>query len=515
MKQRLKQITKFIALCALVVLTSCEKDLYEEEKNEEKPIIEKVSLDDLPFLKNDISQKQKAMKKVASKEGDIDYLSLIRTDEVYMSTDVNGLKTYTFGLNLVEFEKLTNVVVKETLNDGLKYSLVKYTSPQYNEWITSVILNENPEVVPNIEITDLEEKFEMCIEYNIIFRCPSGMHGNGEEGVCNYDIGLWNLTIVITAGACEGSGGSDAGTNNGGSPGTTPGGTTTNTTGTNTNTGTNGGSGIGTTPTIITPVPPFGGSNETIQKTPCESLNKILQTPTSLPAGAISIKDAINQLSNNADDGLDHEEGFNFVFNPTTGQVYATPADQVGDNTIKYSKNPLVFGGAHFHQAGLEPQFSHDDLYVLNMFNTQFSNPNIVNNLQAPLPMHLLVTTDGDIFAIMADDMQAFSSLIYDIYHDEDKRDAFRDKIARRYAKFFQPSTNSYTGDAEDYQETLLKFINDVNNFDGNENGDLSLKLYKATKVNDVLTGEWKELKLKQTNPTNFNNFTIDKINCN
>jgi hypothetical protein len=195
--------------------------------------------------------------------------------------------------------------------------------------------------------------------------------------------------------------------------------------------------------------------------------------------------------------------------------VYAVPADPQGSNVIKYSKNPLVFGGAHFHQFGLEPQFSHDDLYVLNMFNTQFSNLSIISSLQAPLPMHLLVTTDGDVYAIMAEDMQAFSTLINDIYLDENKRDAFRKKLERRYAKFFRASTNSYTGDAKDYQETLLKFINNVNPIAGNENGNLSLKLYKATKVNDVLTGEWKELKLQQTNELNFNNFTIEKINCN
>ena len=166
-------------------------------------------------------------------------------------------------------------------------------------------------------------------------------------------------------------------------------------------------------------------------------------------------------------------------------------------------------------QAGLEPQFSHDDLYVLNMFNTQFSNPSIVSSLQAPLPMHLLVTTDGDVYAIMAEDMQAISTVINDIYIDEDKRTEFRDQLESRYAKFFRASTNSYTGDAEDYQETLLKFINDVNPIARNGNGDLSLKLYKATKVNDVLTGAWQELKLTQTNELNFNNFTIDKINCN
>ncbi|WP_298392625.1 hypothetical protein [Flavobacterium sp.] len=288
-------------------------------------------------------------------------------------------------------------------------------------------------------------------------------------------------------------------------------------TGGNSNTGPNGGSGAGTTPSIPTsPISPFG-SHEIIQKTPCESLNKILQTPSSLPAGTISIKDALTQLSDNADDGLDHEEGFNFAFNPTTGQVYAIPASTpINDNNkIVYSKNQLVFGGAHFHQFGLEPQFSHDDLYVLNTFNTQFSNPNIVNNLQAPLPMHLLVTTDGDVYAIMAEDMLEFSTLINDIYNNEDKRTKFRDKLESRYAKFFRALTNSYTGDAEDYQETLLKFINNVNPAAGNENGNLSLKLYKASKVNDVLTGEWKELKLHQTNELNFNNFTVEKINCN
>jgi hypothetical protein len=149
------------------------------------------------------------------------------------------------------------------------------------------------------------------------------------------------------------------------------------------------------------------------------------------------------------------------------------------------------------------------------MFNTQFSNSSIISSLQAPLPMHLLVTTDGDVYAIMTDDMQAFSTVINDIYHDEDKRNAFRDKLARRYAKFFRQFTNTYTGDATKYQETLLKFINDVNPIAGNGNGDLSLKLYKATKVNDVLTDAWQELKLTQTNELNFNNFTIDKINCN
>jgi hypothetical protein len=132
-----------------------------------------------------------------------------------------------------------------------------------------------------------------------------------------------------------------------------------------------------------------------------------------------------------------------------------------------------------------------------------------------------MVSTDcksalsGDVFAIMADDMEAFSTMIKDIYNNKNKRREFKKSLESRYAKFYRALTNSYTGDAEDYQETLLKFINDVNLIVGNGNGDLSLKLYKATKVNDVLTGEWKELKLKQTNPTNFNNFTIEKINCN
>lgn len=51
MKHRLKQITKFIAICALVALVSCEKDLYEEGMKNENSRVSVTSLDKLPFFK--------------------------------------------------------------------------------------------------------------------------------------------------------------------------------------------------------------------------------------------------------------------------------------------------------------------------------------------------------------------------------------------------------------------------------------------------------------------------------
>ena len=49
MKQRLKQITKFMAVCALLVLSGCEKDLYDDgiQNENRKLIIRDISLKDL------------------------------------------------------------------------------------------------------------------------------------------------------------------------------------------------------------------------------------------------------------------------------------------------------------------------------------------------------------------------------------------------------------------------------------------------------------------------------------
>lgn len=115
MKQKLKQITKFMAICALLSLGSCEKDLYEEGlKDNGKSKISTMNLTDLPFLKTLIENKKKE-NKASNKEGEIDYLKYIKTDNIYVITGLDGLKTYTFGLNFEELNKLTNVLLKKLI----------------------------------------------------------------------------------------------------------------------------------------------------------------------------------------------------------------------------------------------------------------------------------------------------------------------------------------------------------------------------------------------------------------
>ncbi len=519
MKQRLKLIAKFIAICALVVLISCEKELYEEGIKQNNNLkIEQKSFQELLLNKKFSSayekvEKSKVIKREAlqgrtSLEDEYNFTIVEQSPVKILTNDSDGSVTYVMLIErpITENLKFENLILydKNGILDGriIKYTLSK--EPEKDENHGGEILD-----IINTEMTTLEIDGRYGIPCVMTYTIMCGTLGttpyNNYTGVhiANWECySLSNDLFMVTSLECAGGGANDG-------VGSTGVGSTSG----NSNTGPNGGSGVGTTPSIPTsPISPFG-SNEAIQKTPCESLNKILQTPTSLPAGAISIKDALNQLSNNADDGLNHEEGFNFVFNPTNGQMYAVSADPLDDNMIKYSRNALVFGGGHFHQAGLEPQFSHDDLFVLSSFINQFNTNSTINNAQAPLPMHILVTTDGNVYAIMADDMNAFSTLINSIYNNRRKRNKFRAKLADEYADKYVPATNSYPTNPDVYQIILLSFIKNINDFDGN--GDLGIKLYKANKTNDVLTGSWEELSLKQTNELNFYNFTIEKTNCN
>ena len=49
MKQKLKPFTKFMAICALLVLSSCEKDLYEDHMNSDKHsiLVQRKNFEDL------------------------------------------------------------------------------------------------------------------------------------------------------------------------------------------------------------------------------------------------------------------------------------------------------------------------------------------------------------------------------------------------------------------------------------------------------------------------------------
>jgi hypothetical protein len=244
-----------------------------------------------------------------------------------------------------------------------------------------------------------------------------------------------------------------------------------------------------------------------------------LQSPTSLPtipSDAVSIKNAlldlVSKVTNINNNYGNHEEGYNMVYNQNTNQMYAFPADHSGaNNMVQYHHNNQVFGGAHYHQDGLQPQFSHADIYTLSLFIQQFNIPAAASNPNYPAPVHIMVSNDGNVYAIMAENAETFSDLIHDIYHDKGRRYKFESKLEKRYADYFWPGQNKWVGTQAQYEMTFLKFIKSVNQATGNGYGDLGLKMYRA-KPN--LTG-WQELTLIQPNELQPNNYFINPINCN
>ena len=127
MKQKIFKITKLFVLLLLIALAGCEKDLYEEGLKESgKSIIQKVNLEQIPIIKQSIEDK-KSKKSLTSKENASIYLDLINSESINVLTQNDGLKSYTFSLNVEETNLMTNLVIQETSND-LEYYLIKYSS---------------------------------------------------------------------------------------------------------------------------------------------------------------------------------------------------------------------------------------------------------------------------------------------------------------------------------------------------------------------------------------------------
>ena len=110
-------------------MSSCERELYENQITEGKKRITIKTLDDLPFLKSSINSKI-SNKSTTNKE--IDYFQLIDESKIVVIEDENNLKTYTLPLKLQMTDELINLIAKET-NEGLKYYLINYKSTNFEE----------------------------------------------------------------------------------------------------------------------------------------------------------------------------------------------------------------------------------------------------------------------------------------------------------------------------------------------------------------------------------------------
>jgi len=136
------------------------------------------------------------------------YLNLINPNDVIIIEDENGVKNYTFTLDLVEEGKLTNLVVQDN-NGSYTYNLIEYTADDMAQWLDDVYVNESTLNTATASVTDLGKVTPpMCTTME--FTCPSGNHGSGSYDSCYYkDLTMWSYHIVPTS--CDDGGGGSGG----------------------------------------------------------------------------------------------------------------------------------------------------------------------------------------------------------------------------------------------------------------------------------------------------------------
>ena len=151
MKYQLKMALYLLSIISTLILTSCSKDLYEEDEKTIEGRLKTTTLDNIPFLKEAIESK-KAKNKISSRE--IDYLEYIDPNKVIYVTDENNYKTFTFGLTISESDKLTNVSIKET-SEGYKFYLIKYSGANYIPWIEAIKTLGVSEIIPEVNLNEM------------------------------------------------------------------------------------------------------------------------------------------------------------------------------------------------------------------------------------------------------------------------------------------------------------------------------------------------------------------------
>ncbi len=222
MLNKITRTLKITFLLSFVFFTSCEKDLYQEPIKASK--VKTVSLSSLPNLQQAITQKREALKKT-NKEGETDYLSLILPDKVKMIEGDNGSTSYTFGLNLDEDKKLTNLVVKQ-LGEDYYYELVEYTNANIDKWKYEMEKFGKSSINPTVNLRAVSGGSDFglgCIQ--VMSVCPSGIHstyGVGHDPRCDYDISTWTIEIDIDFNCLHDQGASSSA--NGGGSGSVGGG---------------------------------------------------------------------------------------------------------------------------------------------------------------------------------------------------------------------------------------------------------------------------------------------------
>ena len=200
---------------------SCSEELYNHEHDEHKRT-KKVNLSELPMLQNTINQRKANMR--GAEDSLAVYLTLINPENILMVDAPDGSKHYTFSLQINQEEKLTNLVIKEK-EEQYDYNLVKYTSDNYQQWITDIKDVGYSTILPNVDVTEFNKFHEVCFIYK--WECPWGIHDLSNVFACEEtNLKYWTVTAVQVpcVGETSGGGGSSSGSSGGSSGSSSTGG---------------------------------------------------------------------------------------------------------------------------------------------------------------------------------------------------------------------------------------------------------------------------------------------------
>ena len=215
----------------------------------------------------------------------------------------------------------------------------------------------------------------------------------------------------------------------------------------------------------------------------CEELQKLLEIPTyPISSPSVSPRNAIMDLQGKWTQA--DENGYSFRHNSSL-QAYAVEAPVVSSSEISFPSFPNIYGCAHTHPNNgvVIPMFSPGDIKSLLDFANIYNNGSTID---PSLPVVIMVTIQGT-YAIKIKSLTNLQELT-NINNNIKQKKRFDRKLKRMLGRFYNKTTQTLTGSANQYQKAFLNFIND---YDGN-GSSLGLSLYKT----DPTISSWEEITL-------------------
>ncbi len=471
MKKKSKVLkTALLLFVTLLLLTSCERDLYElPEQNKFEQL--KISFKKFKEFENEpkliekiVKYNQKLEQDFRRKHGtnyrtaNIDISSVDFSNALYIEKQ-NGEHSYTFVINDPSTSEIINLVLASKVSGDYKPYVI-----EYNLSDEDIINLQNGATIDTSNKTEISE-FEILSNqlvanggcYEIIERwveIPCAIDGCMNPQYTTFDL-VYEMVYTCNEG---GSGGAMGGGGSGSDSGIPPGGGSPYTGGTGSNPFLHNGTGFNTSPLFQD------------NKNPCVNLTKPDQQ---------NIKPTVDALKQKLAEGVANEWGSShsskYIYDPT-----------LNENNLVYENSPLVEGtpysvsvdigprytsSTHLHPKGSYPIFSWVDLHLLRETYKECTA-----TLKSQVSIQIVCHNDANpanpiVYSLTVNDFNALNSSVDQILNNpkynnktiEEKFQIIQDALADDFNKnnlelFFLKHFQSYG-------VSLYKANNDLTNW--------------------------------------------------